>query len=424
MNLNIKKRLPNKALSPEQLQKRKKLVIFPLMFAGFTLAMYFIFKPSATNNQKQEGLNTDLPIPQTEIVDNKKTAYEMELLAKSRKDKRMLSLKDFGITPDTTKSEVIVQSITTSQKRPESSIHSSANAYKSVNRNLNSFYDQPTENTKEKELADKVEQLQAELNKKDTSEDELLNQQLRVMEESYKMAAKYMPSMQGQVQTGASSNGNISSTEPNKKVVPVAILNNRNVVSALPQTISDSILAGKLTKPVNSSFLTAVPDSENYVQKNTIKACVNTDQVITPGQNVKLRLQEPIQAGNVVIPRHEIVTGIASMQGERLNVVISYLEHSGKIIPVEMLVYDTDGQQGIFVPGSMGRKAVKSILSNMGSSAQSSISINQQSATEQLATDLGRNIMQGGSQYLSKRLQTVKIKLKAGYQLMLLPKQQ
>nr|WP_321355580.1 conjugative transposon protein TraM [uncultured Draconibacterium sp.] len=424
MDINIKKRQPNKTLSPEQIQKRKKLVIFPLMFAGFALAMYFIFKPSVTSNQEKEGLNTDLPIPKTEIIDNKKTAYEMELLEKSRKDKRMLSLKDFGIAPDTTKNEVIVQSIATTQKRPESSIHLSANTYKSVNRNLNSFYDQPAENTREKELANKVEQLQAELDKKDTGEDELLDQQLRVMEESYKMAAKYMPSMQGQTQPEIHTNNNTSSAETNRKIVPVARLSQSRVVSALPQTISDSAFADRCTKPLNSCFFTAGVSSENQIQKNTIEACVHSDQVITPGQNVRLRLLDAIQADNLIIPRHEIITGTASLQGERLNILVSSLEYSGKIVPVEMTVYDTDGQQGIFVPGSMGRNAVKSILSNMGSSAQSSISINQQSATEQLATDLGRNIMQGGSQYLSKRLQTVKIKLKAGYQLMLLPKQQ
>ena len=42
------------------------------------------------------------------------------------------------------------------------------------------------------------------------------------------------------------------------------------------------------------------------------------------------------------IPRNTSVVGVAKIQGERLNVLISSLEYHGNIIPVELAVYDTD----------------------------------------------------------------------------------
>ena len=47
-----------------------------------------------------------------------------------------------------------------------------------------------------------------------------------------------------------------------------------------------------------------------------------------------------------------------------------------------------------------------------------------QSAGQQVAMDITRGLMQGGSQYLAKKFRTVKVHLKANYQVMLYAKQQ
>ena len=53
------------------------------------------------------------------------------------------------------------------------------------------------------------------------------------------------------------------------------------------------------------------------------------------------------------IPRGAVVVGTGKIQGERLDIEITSLEYDGTIIPVELAVYDTDGQPGIFIPNSM-----------------------------------------------------------------------
>ena len=87
--------------------------------------------------------------------------------------------------------------------------------------------------------------------------------------------------------------------------------------------------------------------------KNTVAACIHQDQTLTDGQAVKLRLLEPMQAGNIVVPKNTLVAGTAKVQGERLDILVSSIEYAGNIIPVELAVFDTDGQKGLSVPSSM-----------------------------------------------------------------------
>ena len=54
----------------------------------------------------------------------------------------------------------------------------------------------------------------------------------------------------------------------------------------------------------------------------------------------------------------------------------------------------------------------------MGSSLGSSIHISTVTGA-QLASDLGRGAIQGISQYISKRMRTVKVHLKSGYRVLL-----
>ena len=68
----------------------------------------------------------------------------------------------------------------------------------------------------------------------------------------------------------------------------------------------------------------------------------------------------------------------------------------------------------------VARRAVKEIAANMGAGMGSSITITDD-AGSQLLSDLGRSAIQGVSQYVSKKMRSVKVTLKAGYSVLLLP---
>jgi len=92
----------------------------------------------------------------------------------------------------------------------------------------------------------------------------------------------------------------------------------------------------------------------------------------------------------------------------------------GRIYPTEIAVYDVDGQRGIAIPPSMEVNALKEIAANAGTNMGTSITLNQ-SAGQQIAADLSRGAIQGTSQYLARKIRVVKIHLKAGHQVFLLP---
>jgi hypothetical protein len=59
----------------------------------------------------------------------------------------------------------------------------------------------------------------------------------------------------------------------------------------------------------------------------------------------------------------------------------------------------------------------------MGTTAGTSVNLSND-ASEQFVADMGRNLIQGVSQFTAKKLREVKIRLKAGYKIFLLSEEQ
>ena len=192
--------------------------------------------------------------------------------------------------------------------------------------------------------------------------------------------------------------------------------------SGLQQPLSDAEFMRRYSQPRNYGFNTAV-GSGYALGKNTIAACIHQDQTVMDGQQVKLRLLEPLQAGNLTIPRNTVVSGTGKVQGERLDITVSSVQYQGNILPVELAVYDNEGMKGLCIETSLEREAAKEAMANIGGGLGTSISF-ARSAGQQVAMDITRGLMQGGSQYLAKKFRTVKVHLKAGDPLMLYAKQQ
>ncbi|KAA6305450.1 hypothetical protein EZS27_042897, partial [termite gut metagenome] len=178
-------------------------------------------------------------------------------------------------------------------------------------------------------------------------------------------------------------------------------------VSALAQDIPNTELTANFNPPRNLSF--NPPDAGMGVsEKNTISAVVHHDQTLINRQSVRLRLTEPMMAGSAIIPSNTILTGIAALQGERLGIFISSIEQGGAIIPVEIRVFDSDGQQGIYIPGSLELDAAKEIAANMRNTVGTGFTMTQ-SAEEQIASDLTKGAIQGVSQYMNKKIRQVRV---------------
>ena len=246
---------------------------------------------------------------------------------------------------------------------------------------------------------------------------------LALMEKSYQLAAKYMPAAQGgngQVAyAGAGEQGTSGQQGKKRKVSPVQQVA-KTVVSALSNQVYDC--EDDDGGFAFNSFNTAVGANGGVSRKNTISASVYGYQTVTDGQTVRLRLLESMAVDERIIPKNSIVVGSTKIQGERLCITITSIENGRMIIPVELSVYDTDGQEGIFIPNSMEVSAAKEVAANMGGSMGSSISISSD-AKAQLVSDVGKGLIQGTSQYIAKKMRTIKVHLKAGYQVLLYQKE-
>ena len=430
-------------LTEEERQRRKKFIIYPLMFLLFAGSMWLIFAPSEKEEEKQtKGFNTEVPDPTAaELIGDKKKAYEKEMMEvkEQERSRAMQSLSSMfgemtGGQLEQSSEELALKTDLSERDNgfgsrtaaPQEGFHASASAYQDINRTLGSFYEAPREDPEKEELRARLAELENRMSSEQQSPAITVNDQMALLEKSYQLAAKYMPSGGGQSSSNmvlasdgeTASEGKAVVTTRNGKAVafPVSPVSEQ-VVSALAQPMSDSTFRSEYVKERNYIFHTAIGTAP-LTEKNTISACVHTRQTVTDGQTVRFRLLEPMLVSGKEIPRNTSVVGVAKIQGERLNVLISSLEYHGNIIPVELAVYDTDGQAGIFIPGSMERSAAKEIVAGMGTSAGSSMNFSTD-AGAQLAADLGKGLIQGTSQYFSKKMRTVKVHLKAGYKVLL-----
>lgn len=423
-------------LTPKQMQQRKKLLVYPLMGLLFLGSMWLIFAPS---DKKDEGgetvgaFNADIPLPENDgIIGDKRKAYEQAQVEKKQADK-VRSLQDFAFAADNGTDEVEMELPDSEPEREPfrdysgssrgKGVNSSTVAYRDINRQLGTFYETPKVDEEKEELKRQVEELTARL---DAQQGQAggIDEQVALMEKSYELAAKYMGQNGQAGQSGAivqvPVTGQNTGQGTGKPAVAVQAAR-QQTVSGLQQPMSDAEFMRAYSQPRNYGFNTAV-GSGYAMGKNTIRACIHQDQTIMDGQTVKLRLLEPLQAGSLVIPQNTLVSGTGKVQGERLDIVVSSIEYRGNLLPVELAVYDSDGIKGLSVPSSLEQEAAKEALANIGGGLGTSISF-AQSAGQQIAMDLTRGVMQGGSQYLAKKFRTVKVHLKAGYELMLYAKE-
>ena len=99
---------------------------------------------------------------------------------------------------------------------------------------------------------------------------------------------------------------------------------------------------------------------------------------------------------------------------------VTTIEIGENIYPVKLTAYDMDGLEGVFIPGSDEMDALKEVGANVGGSVGTSFTFSS-SAKDQIISDAARGLMQGTSNYLVKKIRTIKVTFKSGHRLMLMP---
>ena len=414
-------------------EKLKKPLIFGLMAIVFVGCMYLIFKPSEDKKTIENvGLNDAVPeATGAGMPADKGKAYEQEMLESKDQEKRnaLTTLSDYWNTEH--KEEPVDEQLPEEDqsnsygggRNSGRNDNPAVNSYRNAQSTLGSFYQD--NNSETMELRRQLDEMKEKLAEKDVPPVATVDDQLKLMEKSYEMAAKYLP-----------QNANTGTTAPVNGTVPGAVgvaganqkehfvsftPARKNAVSALYRESTDSAFLADWSETKNRGFYTAGSVEQVIQPKNSIKACVHDAQTVVGETGVRLRLLEPAQTPQRTIPKGTIVTANAKFQNGRLQLKITSIELEGNIIPVDITIYDLDGQQGLYVPYSPEMNALTEMAGNMSQTGGTSVMLTQ-NAGQQVAADLSKGVVQGISGYFAKKVRTPKVTLKAGHQVFLVSK--
>lgn len=411
----------------KQKEQLKKGLVFGGLGLLFALSMWFIFAPSGKDKTAAEqGLNDSIPQATTEqLTGNKLKAYELgdKMQQEEQAREELGRLSDYFAENTEPSDAERAQAAATTAK-----IENSMQRYEENTRLLNSFYAPDPHEEEREALRQEIDNLKKELSEQSYKEEDEERKQLALMEKSYQMAAKYLPTattsgMPPNVFTPAQERPTTEDKSGTASLASSALsmevlAERKQVVSSLEQPMTDKEFIQEYgTKPRNLGFHSLTTATSSSI-RNTLKVVVDRTTTLQEGDYVALRLMETARIKDLRIPRQSKLIAQAKIEGNRMHLLIKSIEVDGHIAPVKLSAYDTDGQEGIYIPGSENVSALKEMGANIGGSMGTSFTF-ASSAKDQIISEAARGVMQGASQLLQKKLRTIKVTLKGGYRLFL-----
>lgn len=404
-------------------EKAKKMLVFTALGLLFAASIYLIFKPSGRNVSDKEttsGINTTVPQATSEgLAADKMKVYELgsDGSEKERENAIATLSESYDVSDG-------VATPSGNEVKRESNIERSVRQYQETTDILTTFYENGYDSEKE-ELRDEVERLNREIQDMEESRfDE--EKQLELLEKSYQMASKYLPVGTGTGMGQLPSSGGISvrtesgSDGKDADVKPMEVLPDRSpLVSSLGAIPSDEEFIREFSCERNLGFITPTADASEGM-KNTIACKVDRTTTVRDNETLQLRLLESVRIGDAVIPKNSLLTARSKLSGNRMMLLVSTVEIGENIYPVKLSAYDMDGLEGVFIPGSEEIDALKEIGADIGSSMGTSFTFSS-SAKDQIIADAAKGLMQGTSNYIVKKIRTIKVTFKGGHRLMLMP---
>lgn len=184
----------------------------------------------------------------------------------------------------------------------------------------------------------------------------------------------------------------------------VSLLNTR--VDQLPVTDTNTDAA--------TAFYSQTNFNDSDVSKNeAIEAIIPETQIIVAGSTVKLALINDVTIRDNILPSSTLIYGTASLSNERLKISITSLRIKNSILPVSLDVYDMDGQEGIFVPGSINRTVAKE-------SANSAINgVNTNTIDPSIGAQAASAGIDAAKTLFTKKVKLVRLTIRTGYKILL-----
>lgn len=111
----------------------------------------------------------------------------------------------------------------------------------------------------------------------------------------------------------------------------------------------------------NGVFNTLKPNKSD----DFITAVIDENLTGYAGSRIRLRLLEDIRAGNYLVKKGTYLYALVSGFGDqRVTLTVQSILQDGRILPVKLDLYDTDGLPGLYVPESAFREFTKDLGGN------------------------------------------------------------
>lgn len=390
-----------KRTDPQRQAQKRTAVAALLMLIPFCAFMYLIFGGTG-------GINTTIPDGKVQRIEASRQKAAEKVEAEALAGEKIQSLGEAVSLPEPDSALRITTSL------PAGGIDRSQDAHREMARQIESFYSDPAPDPHTADLERELERLRGELTAKEAAESLARPDPMELVERQYALATKYF-------ETPEKARTEMPAARGDRVPVTKVRRPPSRIVSTLARPSEDSAAAAENTPPRNSGFHTPVGASD-ALPANAIRACIAENQTVNGDARLKLRLLEPLMAGETEVPENTVLYAAGRIDGRRLSVVVTSIEYGGSIIPVALTAYDTDGQAGLYIPDTAERTALKEGAANIGAGLGTSISF-ARSAGQQVAMDVVRGVMSGGSQYLASKMREAKVSVKAGYGVLLISEQ-
>ena len=172
-------------------------------------------------------------------------------------------------------------------------------------------------------------------------------------------------------------------------------------------------------KDLSSDYFYTLADEEQ--DSRLIKAIVDEEVKASDGSRVRLRLLDDIEAGDLTLKKGScLYATLSGMGSERVKGKVSSVLIGDELVRISLNIYDTDGQEGLYVPGSVLRETVQDAAS---AAMQGTQNLNEGSYGSngfgQWASQATQNVISRTTNAVSKVFRKKKVRIKYGTQVYL-----
>lgn len=389
-------------------RKRKFYLMLPLLALPFVTLAFWSLGGGKTTEETTSATGLNLNLPEATLKDDKNfdklSFYNQADKDSIRREEALRNDPNYTFHPDTAVLQMIPQTSIQHISPVNSMDANERKIYSKINE-LNKQISQPYTSSKESST-----DMSNNLNNDFSGQVDKLQNMMKVMTEkngtdSETIQLSGMMDKILDIQHPARVQEKIKEKSITRKnqVFPVDL--------SLPDN-SISLMQPQKIKKRNSFYdLDDAPanDSTDHV----ISAVVHETITLVSGSTVKLRLINDIYINGILILKNNFIYGTASLENERLNIVITSVRFQNNLFPVALHVYDMDGVMGIYIPGAIAKDALTE------SARQSMQGVELTSLDPSVAAQVTTAGISAAKNLLAKRSRLIKVTLKAGYKVLL-----